>query len=130
MCNQASEPGEAQAALAARNLGMTHSNLDISISCKGQANTTLGITTNFAKRMADHKSNGWILIEHVGTFDGKEVQETESSLKKWLETKIGLIDRSTENWLSSKIEFRSLRGLFEYSGINPLREGKDGEVDT
>ena len=38
MCNQASEPGEAQAALAARNLGMIHLYLDISISCKGQAN--------------------------------------------------------------------------------------------
>ena len=80
--------------------------------------------------MADHKSNGWILIEHVGPFDGKEVQETESSPKKWLKTKMGLIDGSTENWLTSKIEFRSLRELFEYSGIKPLWEGKDGEVDT
>ena len=26
------------------------------------------ITTNFAKRMADHKSNGWKLIEHIGHF--------------------------------------------------------------
>ena len=67
--------------------------------------------------MADHKSNGWILIEHVGPFDGKEVQETESSPKKWLKTKIGLIDGSTENWLTSSMEVGSLAELKEISGI-------------
>ncbi len=76
-----------------------------------------GITTNFTKRMADHKSNGWTLIEHVGPFDGKEVQETESKFKKWLRNKIGLIDGSTENWLTSSMEVGSLAELKEISGI-------------
>ena len=89
-----------------------------------------GITTNFTKRMADHKSNGWKLIEHIGHFWWGRISREWIKPEKWLKTKIGLIYGSTENWLTSKIEFRSFGELFEYSGIKPLLEGKDSEVDT
>lgn len=77
----------------------------------------LGITNNIEKRMKTHARNGWIEIDLVGPFDGKEVLQTEKRFKYWLRHSIGLVPGTAENWFTSKMEVRSLKELKEKSNL-------------
>jgi len=76
-----------------------------------------GISNVIEKRLDFHKKYGWTLIECVGPNSGKKIQETESSLKKWLRTKIGVVKGTSENWLTKDLEIKSLAELKDISGI-------------
>jgi hypothetical protein len=78
----------------------------------------LGISNVITDRLRKHESNGWSLIEHTSIpSNGQEVLDTENAFKKWLKNEIGLIEGTTENWSTTKMEVRSLAELKARSGI-------------
>jgi len=78
----------------------------------------LGITNDLPARMKKHERNGWTLLEHsIEGASGKKVQEIEALFKKWLKKEIGLMDGTTENWSTTKMEVQSLAELKARSGI-------------
>ena len=62
----------------------------------------------------------WEQIESTGPHDGEEVFKTEQKLKIWLRQEIGLVEGTTENWYTSKMEVHSLAELKEKSGIKTI----------
>ena len=82
------------------------------------AEQQFGITNDFQTRMQSHARNGWNLIEHTTEPAlGQKVLDTENAFKKWLRTEIGLMDGTTENWSTTKMEVQSLAELKARSGI-------------
>jgi len=78
----------------------------------------LGITNDFSTRMKRHEKNGWSLIEHTTVpSKGQKVLDTETAFKKWLKKEVGLMEGTTENWSTTKMEVQSLAELKEMSGI-------------
>ena len=77
----------------------------------------IGITNDNERRIRTHEKNGWILLDIRGPSDGEMVLETEKDLKKWLKENIGVIDRTTENWSTTRLEVQSLMELKKISGI-------------
>ena len=77
----------------------------------------LGITNDLKTRLKVHERNGWSLIEYVGSAPGSIVLETEVSFKKWLKENIGVVEGTTENWSTTKMEVQSLAELKARSGI-------------
>ena len=76
-----------------------------------------GITNHIEDRINFHSKKGWKELKRTGPHDGYEVQETEKRLKQWLKKKIGVVEGTTENWYTSKMEVHSLAELKEKSGI-------------
>ena len=78
----------------------------------------LCISNVLVDRMKKHERNGWTLLEHTteGAL-GKKVQEIEALFKKWLKKEIGLMEGTTENWSTTKMEVQSLAELKARSGI-------------
>ena len=78
----------------------------------------LGVTNEPDIRLKRHESNGWNLIEHTKEPAlGQKVLDIEKAFKKWLKKEIGLMDGTTENWSTSKMEVHSLAELKARSGI-------------
>ena len=78
----------------------------------------LGISNVLVDRLRTHERNGWTLVEHtIEGSSGKKVQETEALFKKWLKKEIGLMEGTTENWSTTKMEVHSLAELKARSGI-------------
>ena len=77
----------------------------------------LGITNELDVRRKTHERNGWTLLEHTEPASGQKVFDTEKAIKKWLKKEIGLMDGTTENWSTSKMEVHSLAELKARSGI-------------
>ena len=48
---------------------------------------------------------------------GKTILDTEEAFKKWLKKEIGVMDGTTENWSTTKMEVQSLAELKARSGI-------------
>ncbi len=48
---------------------------------------------------------------------GQKVLDTENAFKKWLKKEIGLMEGTTENWSTTKMEVQSLAELKARSGI-------------
>ena len=78
----------------------------------------LGISNVLVDRLRTHEFNGWNLMEHT-TFPskGQKVLDTERLFKKWLKKEIGLMEGTTENWSTTKMEVQSLAELKARSGI-------------
>lgn len=82
------------------------------------AEQQFGITNDLQTRMRAHERNGWSLIEHTSIPSrGQKVLDTERAFKKWLRKEIGLMEGTTENWSTTKMEVQSLAELKERSGI-------------
>ena len=78
----------------------------------------LGISNVITDRLRTHESNGWSLIEHTTVPSrGQKVLDTENAFKKWLRKEIGLMEGTTENWSTTKMEVQSLAELKARSGI-------------
>ena len=78
----------------------------------------LGISNVITVRLREHERNGWSLIEHTSVPSrGQKVLDTEKAFKKWLKDEIGLMEGTTENWSTTKMEVHSLAELKERSGI-------------
>jgi len=78
----------------------------------------LGISNFIENRLKKHELNGWTLIEHTSVpAKGKTVLDTEKAFKKWLRKEIGLMEGTTENWSTTKMEVQSLAELKARSGI-------------
>ena len=78
----------------------------------------LGITNVLTDRLRTHERNGWSLIEHTSVPSrGQKVLDTEKAFKKWLKDEIGLMEGTTENWSTTKMEVHSLAELKARSGI-------------
>jgi len=78
----------------------------------------LGISNVITDRLRTHESNGWNLIEHTTEPAlGQKVLDTEKLFKKWLKDEIGLMEGTTENWSTTKMEVQSLAELKARSGI-------------
>ena len=78
----------------------------------------LGITNELPARMKKHERNGWFLLEHTSVpSKGQKVFDIEKLFKKWLKKEIGLMDGTTENWSTTKMEVQSLAELKARSGI-------------
>ena len=78
----------------------------------------LGISNVIIDRLRTHELNGWNLIEHTTEPAlGQKVLDTEKAFKKWLKDEIGLMDGTTENWSTTKMEVQSLAELKARSGI-------------
>ena len=77
-----------------------------------------GITNNLQDRLRKHELNGWNLIEHTSVpSNGQKVFDTEKLFKRWLKKEIGLMEGTTENWSTTKMEVQSLAELKARSGI-------------
>jgi len=78
----------------------------------------LGISNVLVDRLRTHESNGWSLIEHTTVpSKGQKVLDTEKIFKKWLKKEIGLMEGTTENWSTTRMEVQSLAELKARSGI-------------
>ncbi len=77
----------------------------------------IGITNDIITRLRTHERNGWHLLEKVGPLPGEEVLKTETQLKRWIKSSVGLVGNTRENWSSSKLEVSNLKELKEKSGI-------------
>ena len=77
----------------------------------------LGITNTLNQRIGHHEKNGWTLLDKAGPQSGRIVAYTETTLKKWLRKEIGVMERTTENWSTTKMEVQSLAELKARSGI-------------
>jgi len=78
----------------------------------------LGISNVLTDRLRTHERNGWCLIEHTTVpSKGQKVLDTERAFKQWLKKEIGLMEGTTENWSTTKMEVQSLAELKERSGI-------------
>ena len=77
----------------------------------------LGITNELDVRRKTHERNGWTLLEHTEPASGQKVFDTEKAIKKWLKKEIGLMEGTTENWSTTKMEVQSLAELKARSGI-------------
>ena len=78
----------------------------------------LGISNVINDRLRRHESNGWSLIEHTTVPSrGQKVLDTEKAFKQWLKKEIGLMEGTTENWSTTKMEVQSLAELKARSGI-------------
>jgi len=78
----------------------------------------IGITNQLDQRVNQHESNGWSLIEHTSApSKGQKVLDTETAFKQWLKKDVGLMEGTTENWSTSKMEVQSLAELKARSGI-------------
>ena len=78
----------------------------------------LGITNELEVRLKTHERNGWTLIEHTSfPSNGQKVLDNERAFKKWLRKEIGLMEGTTENWSTTKMEVQSLAELKARSGI-------------
>jgi len=77
-----------------------------------------GITNDINERMKYHKRFGWSEVEIVGPSPGDQILQTETVLKRWLKKEIGAIEGTTENWMTSAMEVRSLAELKARSGID------------
>ena len=78
----------------------------------------LGISNVITNRLRTHESNGWSLIEHTSIpSKGQKVLDTEKAFKMWLKKEIGLMEGTTENWSTTKMEVQSLAELKARSGI-------------
>ena len=78
----------------------------------------LGISNVLTNRLRKHESNGWNLIEHTSVpSKGQKVLDIEKAFKKWLKDEIGLMEGTTENWSTTKMEVHSLAELKARSGI-------------
>ena len=78
----------------------------------------LGISNVLTDRLRTHESNGWSIIEHTSVPSiGQKVLDTEKLFKKWLKDEIGLMEGTTENWSTTKMEVQSLAELKARSGI-------------
>ena len=79
----------------------------------------IGISNVITDRLRNHRSNGWSLIEHTSIpSNGQKVLDTETAFKQWLKKEIGLIEGTTENWSTTKMEVHSLAELKARSGID------------
>ena len=79
----------------------------------------LGISNVITDRLRTHELNGWNLIEHTTEPAlGQKVLDTENAFKKWLKNEIGLMEGTTENWSTTKMEVQSLAELKARSGID------------
>jgi hypothetical protein len=47
----------------------------------------------------------------------RKVLDTERAFKQWLKKEIGLMEGTTENWSTTKMEVQSLAELKERSGL-------------
>ena len=78
----------------------------------------LGISNIIANRLRKHELNGWNIIERTAVpSKGQKVLDTENAFKKWLRNEIGLMEGTTENWSTTKMEVQSLAELKARSGI-------------
>ena len=78
----------------------------------------LGISNVLTNRLRKHETNGWNLIEHTSVpSKGQKVLDIEKAFKKWLKDEIGLMEGTTENWSTTKMEVHSLAELKARSGI-------------
>ena len=78
----------------------------------------LGISNVITDRLRTHELNGWNLIEHTTEPAlGQKVLDVENAFKKWLKKEIGLLEGTTENWSTTKMEVHSLAELKARSGI-------------
>ena len=77
-----------------------------------------GISNVITDRLRTHEGNGWSLVEHTTVpSKGQKVLDTENAFKKWLKNEIGLMEGTTENWSTAKMEVQSLAELKARSGI-------------
>ena len=77
-----------------------------------------GITNDLSCRLRTHEKNGWVLLENTTKPAlGQKVFDTEKLFKQWLKKEIGLMEGTTENWSTTKMEVQSLAELKARSGI-------------
>ncbi len=76
-----------------------------------------GVTNELDVRLAAHARYGWLVVEVTGPHPGKTVLATEAKLKRWLKKEVGLVPGKHENWLTTKLEVRSLAELKQKSGV-------------
>ena len=77
----------------------------------------IGITNDIVTRLQTHQRNGWYLLDKVGPLPGEKVLKTESQLKRWIKSTVGLAGTTRENWSSSNLEVSNLKELKGISGI-------------
>ena len=78
----------------------------------------LGVTNEPSFRLKAHERNGWTLLDRTTEPAlGQVVYDTENAFKKWLKKEIGLMEGTTENWSTTKMEVHSLAELKARSGI-------------
>ena len=77
----------------------------------------IGITNDLETRIKTHQGRGWNLIETVGPIYGDIAFQTERNFKEWLKQEIGTVKGTTENWVTSSMEIRSLAELKAKSGV-------------
>ena len=77
----------------------------------------IGITNDLETRIKTHQGRGWNLMETVGPIYGDTAYKTERTLKDWLKKEIGTVKGTTENWVTSAMEVRSLADLKARSGV-------------
>ena len=81
------------------------------------AEQQFGITNELEVRMKTHERNGWVLLDHTVPASGQKVLDTEKAFKRWLKKEIGVMEGTTENWSTTKMEVQSLAELKARSGI-------------
>ena len=77
----------------------------------------IGITNDLETRIKTHQGRGWNLMETVGPIYGDIAYKTERTFKNWLKKEIGTVKGTTENWVTSVMEVRSLADLKARSGV-------------
>ena len=77
----------------------------------------IGITNDLETRIKTHQGRGWNLMETVGPIYGDIAYKTERTFKDWLKKEIGTVKGTTENWVTSVMEVRSLADLKARSGV-------------
>jgi hypothetical protein len=94
----------------------------------------VGITNNSDRRLAEHKKNGWELIEIRGPMDGHLTQQWETAILQALKAKgadlsnekiAGKFDGYSEAWSKSTFEVRSIKELMRLT--EEFEESKLGD---
>ena len=78
----------------------------------------IGITNNINQRIKFHRQKGLEKVDVVGPYLGKTVLNTETEIKRWIKSNIGLVPGKTENWYINKLEIKSLNELNEKCGLS------------
>ena len=68
----------------------------------------VGITNNIDQRLKHHFRHGWIEIDRIGPYYGRNVLNIENQIKNWLAANVRIVDGTTENWYSSELTITSL----------------------
>jgi hypothetical protein len=90
-----------------------------------------GISNSPTNRVAQHKKNGWEVVDVIGPADGRWILETETALKEFFRDRDLLLPRDypekfdgyTESWDASSMSFSSISEM-----LRSLRDSEWGEA--